>query len=84
MIGPFSPILPGEVAVEELLPALKGGGRALLANSNRRLPINLSGDVSVFHSKSFSGKDERFDKLINTRTLPIVVELDFNDVDDNW
>ena len=78
-IGPFSPVLPAEVALDELMAALKPGGKVLLTSSERQMPINLSGNVSIFSSKSFSGKDERFEKLINTRALPLVVELDFSD-----
>ncbi|NLF98028.1 MAG: hypothetical protein GX569_14950 [Candidatus Riflebacteria bacterium] len=77
-IGPFSPVLPVEVALDELMPALKPGGRVLLTSNERQMPINLSGNVSVFSSRSFSGKDEGFEKLINTRSAPIVVELDFS------
>jgi len=76
-IGPFSPVLPAEVLLDHLMPALKPGGRVLLTSGERQMPINLSGDVSIFSSRSFSGKDEGFEKLINTRSVPIVVELDF-------
>jgi len=77
-IGPFSPVLPAEVLLDQLMPALKPGGKVLLTSSERQMPINLSGDVSIFSSKSFSGKDERFEKLVNTRAVPVVVELDFS------
>ncbi|EKD83077.1 MAG: hypothetical protein ACD_39C00902G0002 [uncultured bacterium] len=82
-IGPFSPVLPYEILIESLMPALKPGGKVSLISSDRQMPINLSGDVSIFSSKSFSGKDERFEKLVNTRALPVVVELDFSATRDN-
>lgn len=82
-IGPFSPVLPGEVTLENLLAALRPGGKVSLVSNERQMPINLSGDVSIFSSKSFSGKDEQFEKLINTRALPVVVELDFTGTKDN-
>jgi hypothetical protein len=77
-IGPFSPVLPAEVTLDALMPAIKPGGKVLLTSSERQMPINLSGDVSIFSSRSFSGKEERFEKLVNTRSLPVVVELDFS------
>ena len=82
-IGPFSPVLPYEVPLESLMPALKPGGKISLVSNERQMPINLTGDVSIFSSKSFSGKDEHFEKLVNTRSLPVVVELDFTGTKNN-
>ncbi|MBU1107402.1 MAG: hypothetical protein KKB51_12085 [Candidatus Riflebacteria bacterium] len=82
-IGPFTPVLPFELPLAELLPALKSGGKVILVSGDRQMPINLAGDVSIFSSKSFSGKKERFEKLLNTRAIPVVVELDFSGSRDN-
>ncbi len=83
MIGPFSPVLPVEIELDALMPTLKPGGKVILLSNNRQMPINLSGDVSIFSSKSFSGKNEHFEKLVNSRALPVVVELDFAGAADN-
>ena len=83
IIGPFMPVLPLELPLASLLPALKAGGKVSLVSGERQTPINLVGDVSIFSSKSFSGKDERFETLLNTREMPVVVELDFSGSRDN-
>lgn len=78
-IGPFSPILPSEISVDRLFTALKPGGKAGLVSGGTIIPVNLTGSVAVFRPKSQSGSDARIEKLINSRSTPIMVELEFSE-----
>lgn len=78
-IGPFSPILPSEINIDRMFSALKPGGKASLVSGGRIIPINLTGNVAIFQAKSLPGKENRIEKLINSRSTPILVELEFSE-----
>ncbi len=78
MIGPFRPILTGEVSLAELHSALKAGGKISFSGHGRSSPLMLSGEVAIHRPRNLPGQQPRFDKLINSRSNPIMVELDFS------
>ena len=76
--GPFSPVQTFDITLDKLYQALKPGGKVTLKTGGRRLPLTLSGDSVTFRSRSLPGLNNRPDLLINTRTVPVIVEIDFS------
>lgn len=76
-IGPFSPVLPGEISITSLLGSLKSGGKVNLVSEERSISLNLLEFSSVYRNKSYSGEDNKLIKLVNTRSTPVLVELEF-------
>jgi len=77
--GPFSPVQTFEITLDKLYQALKPGGKVTLKTGERGIPLALSGDSVTFRSRSLPGLNNRPDHLINTRTEPVIVELDFSE-----
>lgn len=77
--GPFSPVQTFDITLDRLYQALKPGGKVTLKTGERGIPLTLSGDSIVFRSRSLPGLNNRPDQLINTRTEPVIVELDFSE-----
>lgn len=76
-IGPFSPVLPGEISIASLFGSLKTGGKVNLVSEERSIALNLLEYSSVYRNKSYSGQDNKLIKLVNTRSTPVLVELEF-------
>jgi len=79
IFGPFSPVQTFDITLDKLYQALKPGGKVTLKTGERGIPLTLSGDSVTFRSRSLPGLNNRPDKLINTRTEPVIVELDFSE-----
>lgn len=77
--GPFAPVQPFEITLDKLYQALKPGGKVTLKTGERGIPLTLSGDSVTFRSRSLPGLNNRPDHLINARTEPVIVELDFSE-----
>jgi len=77
--GPFSPVQTFDITLDRLYQALKPGGKVTLKTGERGIPLTLSGDSVTFRSRSLPGLNNRPDQLINTRTEPVIVELDFSE-----
>ncbi len=82
-VGPFSPVLPAEIGLEKLMSALKPGGKVGLHTGERVIPMNLSGNTAVYGGKNQPGQEGRLERLMNLRSIPVIVELDFTDPDSN-
>ncbi len=80
-IGPFSPVLPGEISLEKLMTALKPGGKVGLHTGERVIPMILSGNAAIYGAKNQPGQESRLERLMNLRSIPVIVELDFTDPD---
>ncbi len=80
-VGPFSPILPGEIDLEKLFTALKPGGKVSLITGERSIPMALTGNATIYGDKGLPGQSNRIEKLVNLRSIPVIVELDFSDTD---
>lgn len=80
-IGPFSPVFPGEIAVESLERALVTGGTINLVSGERSIPMNLLRQGVIYQNKNYSGQGNKLIKLINSRSAPVIVELEFATTD---
>ena len=81
-IGPFSPVLPNEISLDKLFAALKPGGKVSLSAGGRIIPMTLSGNATIYGGKDLPGQENHLEKLINLRSIPIIVELDFANAND--